>query len=361
MLTCEDAAAFVSVIHDGETVPKLVAEHIAKCTTCRELLHEYSQIGAEMRLLASRTSEEGVPRDLLAQIRSSKRSFWSGLLQAKLLVPRFAAILVGIGIVGLSASLMVLRAQGSRPLWFQFGLYQNDLPSDGRASGQYIAQAGYDEGMVLWGAFDEIDSVHIEVSEIKEGSIKLAVRAKRYPKGDTRMFDAKKELGDLGKRTVQYVPGEPLQIPVEGGGTLVLKGYVADHQPKLAWHMPVELNPNQLVLTSPVLISGDQVLAEYSGFAGIAEGEDEGLEVGVHSLGGLAIGLHQFPGAVQGKANWGRLTFQLNGTSYTLLSGSPITGGDQPRTVWIGLNPARNADDLANGLGAGTIRLPSAN
>lgn len=56
-MTCEEAAAFVSVIHDGETVPKSAAEHIATCAVCRELLHEYSQIGAEMRLLASRTSE----------------------------------------------------------------------------------------------------------------------------------------------------------------------------------------------------------------------------------------------------------------------------------------------------------------
>lgn len=253
----------------------------------------------------------------------------------------------------------MLRAQSSRPLWFQFGLYQNDLPADGRAGGQYIAQAGYDEGMVLWGAFDEIDSVHIVVSEIKEGSVKLAVRAKRYSKGDTRMFDPKKQLGDLSKRTVEYVPGEPLQIPVEGGGTLVLKGYVADHQPKFAWHMPVELNPNQIVLTTPVLISGNQVLAEYGSGVGIAEGEGEGLEIGVRGLGALAIGVRQFPGAVQGEANWGRLTFQLNGINYTLLSGSPITGGSQPRTVWIGLNPMGISDVLANQLGAGWIRLPS--
>ena len=55
--------------------------------------------------------------------------------------------------------------------------------------------------------------------------------------------------------TVHYKPGEALAIPVEGGGTLYLKGDVLDHQPRIAFGQPLEPSAEKLIVRSPVLTS----------------------------------------------------------------------------------------------------------
>jgi hypothetical protein len=60
--------------------------------------------------------------------------------------------------------------------------------------------------------------------------------------------------------------------------------------------------------------------------------------ISVPGEGTFTLALQSFAGAIKGDAEWGEIHFTINGRKYFLLSGSPITGGDQPHTIWVSLD-----------------------
>src|ERR1022692_1875350 len=86
-------------------------------------------------------------------------------------------------------------------------------------------------------------------------------------------------------------------------------------------------------LTSPLVISGDVLIANLEGANSIAEDRNRAGRIYVPGMGQLMIALRSFPGAVQGEANWGDVKFTWQGRSYSVRAASPITGGAQPRAV----------------------------
>ena len=342
-MNCQEAESFISVLYDGETVPAECADHIDTCPTCRESLRSYSQMGAELRLLASRMpAESALPRAV--RDRMAERPDRFAFLRARMMVPKFAAIAAAAAVVALSASVVVVRAQNqSAPLWFQFTV------SDGQPM---VVQAGFDDMMALvtpvfdanrhpvvnqQGAVEtQTIASHIAVYAIKDGKVQLAIRSRLYHGLDPAAFRAKEQLG-LEHHTFTYTPGQALKIPVEGGGTLVLRGEIADHQPKFAWGNPVEPGPDQMVVTHPVLFKDKTVLAFMDGASTFAQSQDSATAL-FTQVGRFTIALRPFPGAVEAQAEWGKLQFKVNGESYTLYSASPICGGEQPHTVWVDLD-----------------------
>lgn len=340
-MNCQEAGPFVSALFDGEDVPVEVAGHVSECPHCRERMRAYSEIGIELRLLANGIAD-AVPMPGIVLGKALPKD-WRGkfsLLTGTLLVPRFAVALVAGALLALSVSLVALHAQSeARPLWFQFELFPPWANAQaGEAAIQNVAQAGYDDQIGLYGVENQIVGAHIAVLALKEGSVQLEVRARRYGPEDPDQFKVKEKLGDLKDHAFTYTPGQALEVPVEGGGTLTLRGQVADHQPKIAWGLPVEPRADQLVLTSPVVISGRSLLADSEGGSSIAEGPDGAVRLYDRGMGLLTVALRPFPGAVESQANWGYLGFQINGKMYKLLSASPISGGAQPHPVWVALD-----------------------
>jgi hypothetical protein len=358
-MNCYEAEPFVSVLYDGELAPVEAARHVGACPNCRARLLSYSEMGAELRLMASLAPDHPVsPPALRDKLRPVQQPARFAFLRARVLMPRFAVALLAAAFVAASVSIMVLRAQSeSRPLWFQFGLDLKGSGSSWSSWMTHVAQAGYDDGLVLWMVGNQT-GVHIAVSAIKEGSVQLGIRARKLsPAEAAKGFAAKKELGDLRNHAFTYIIGEKLEIPVEGsGGTLVLQGKVVDHEPKIAWGLPVEPGPEQLVLTSPLVISGDAVIANLQGCNSIAEGRNWAGRIYVPGMGQLRIALRSFPEAVQGEANWGDLKFKWQGRSYSVRAASPITGGAQPRAVWVAVG-SDHVPDPANFPDLGTAPL----
>ena len=372
-MECHDAAPFVSVLHDGEHVPADYADHIDACPNCRASLRSYSDIGAELRLLASRAREATVvPEPLLYKLNSERRpsmwAFWRG----RMLVPRFAVITAAAAFVAVSAGLMIVQAQSQPgPRWFQFEVVpEESQASDGQSRANNVAQAGYDEGMVTMTPVldasgrpmrgDQMHTVgiHFAVYSIKDGRVQLGVRSRRFKQGDPAIFDVKNGLGDLKHFTFTYTPGETLKVPIEGGGSLLLRGQIADHQPKFAWGFPVEPGPDQLVLTHPVVIKDHKtLLANIEGGSALAD-KDGTAFLAAKDLGRLTISLRPLPNSVQGQATWGKLEFKLNGQSYTLFSASPICGGEQPHAVWVSLEPDDSTPDGTIGSSSGPLQAP---
>ncbi|HEX5411799.1 MAG TPA: hypothetical protein VFZ27_08040 [Terriglobia bacterium] len=343
-MNCKDAPLFVSALYDGEVVPQDAVGHIAGCTACRNLLGEYAQMGAELRLLAN--AEHGRTPAPLGDLPPKIRR-WNRGLTVRVLVPRFAIGLALVAIVGLSVGLALVHGQGSGP-WFQYEV--TDSLSQG--SGGNVLQAGeFGGGESSSSADPRITLYQVKVLVVRNDSAQIEVRARRFntepdghggklivePDGQPASIKSREDIDRmLAGATVQrfdYKPGQKLQIPVDGGGTLVLTGKVYQIRPNF-WGFPVSPEPNEIVLTDPAMVRGQEFLGNIAGSAS-AWGGNSAIGACVPPVGAFVFALKPFPGAIQGVAEFGRARFTMDGQDYTLFSATPITGGQQPHNIWV--------------------------
>jgi hypothetical protein len=347
-MNCQNAQELISVLYDGEPVPTEFADHVETCQTCRENLRAYSEIGAELRLLASRSSSSPVlPPSVLYQGRSRGLLFSS--FMDRIPVPKFAVAAAAGVLLVMTVGLMRVHAQQSNPLWFQFTLTEKGKKAD--FTPQNLAQAGYDD-YVAGGTYMHQFGTHVRVSSVQADQVTISLRSRLYQVTNADDMHLKADLENFSGGTLAYHPGESLEIPVEGGGTLVLEGKIFDHKPRfMIFGIPLEPSSDQLIVTSPVLISGNKVLANMKGANTLHDGQDSVVVLYAPGTGLLKVALQPFPGAVQAMASWGNLDFKLGGQNYTLLTASQICGGDQPRTLWAGIDAEYRPEDshLAGG------------
>jgi hypothetical protein len=332
-MNCAEAELYVSTLYDGEPIPPSAAQHIAACEACHRILNDYSRMGTELRLAATIEPAQLPPLELSPR----KRSF--DVLWRRVSVPRFALAPLIACLVLATAAVSIVRAQ-SRPLWFEFGYV---LRESGEVFHYTVAKKGYDDTQATLSFLDGVPlavALRVKVESVSDDDV--AIRCRAVP--------AKMEINSTGVKllggpaggvsldlapTVHYKPGESLAIPIEGGGTLYLKGDVLDHQPRIAFGLPLEPAAEKLIVRSPVLTSSDQVIFEINGATAVARDETRSVKLLTGSNGTFTFALRPFPGAVQGEANWGEITFKLAGKKYRLVAAAPITGGDQPRAVWV--------------------------
>jgi hypothetical protein len=335
MNICDNPDELLSALYDGESVPAEFAQHVDTCPNCRARLRDYSHIGAELRLMASLAASAPIP-----QIRPRRSKFFR--LAGKTSIPKFALAAAAALFIVMTVGLVQLHARQSNPLWFQFTLTEKSSTAPGFPR---VAQAGYDQKTAAGYAPDTFVGTRVVVSAVESDHVQLAIRSRLYQKANANDLPLSADLKDIGSRVFTYYPGQSLEIPVEGGGTLVLKGTILDHKPRFMENgIPLDPGPNEIILGSPVLISDDKVLTNEKGANTIQDGPDRAAVLYVPGVGLLKFALRSFPGAIEGKANWGRLEFKLGNQAYTLLTASPICGGDQPRTVWISSNPNFTSD-----------------
>lgn len=349
-MNCQDAKLFVSALYDGEVVPQDAAEHIASCAACRGLLLKYSSIGAELRLLAS--ADHGTDPAPLGDL-PPKRRRWSRGLKGRVLVPRFAIGLVLIAIAGLSIGLAVVHGRESAP-WFQYEV--TDVQSEG--TGGNVLQAGeYGTGESSSSADPRITLYEVKVIDVRNDSAQVEVRARRFntePDGHAGKFilvpgghratvksreDIDRLLAIAAPQRFDYKPGQKLNIQVDGGGTLVLTGKVYRIRPSF-WAPGYIVNPapNEIALSNPAMVRGREFLGDIAGSASAA-GRNSAIGACVPPVGSFVFALKPFPGAVRGVTEFGRARFTMDGQDYTLFSATPITGGEQPREIWIYRGP----------------------
>lgn len=333
-MNCTEAELYISALNDGEPVPSNAAQHIASCGSCRNTLQEYSRIGAELRLAAS-VGEEHLP---LLQL--PPRIHWLDFLWRRVSVPRFALVALLACLVLSTGAVSIIRAQQSLPLWFQFGYGVTEGAEIFRYT---IAKQGYDDtqsSITFLNGSPVAATLRIKVESISTDDVVLRCRATTpglQPNGNgfTLGPDPRGKPSLDGVAPIHYKPGESLAIPIEGGGTLYLRGEVMDHQPKIAFGAPLEPPADKMIVRSPVLTGPNGVLANINGGSASANTVGEGILIRAGSDGAYFFGARAFPGAVQGELNWGQITFKLDGKEYRLLAAAPILGGDQPRPMWV--------------------------
>jgi hypothetical protein len=344
-MNCQEVQPFVSVLHDGETVSREVAGHVRNCSSCRARLEDYARMGVELRLLASSAEEEAPTR--LPHLSPRGRG-WGPTLTARVLVPRFA---LGAGvfvILGLSVGLGWMRAQ-SGGLWFQFDVSSPE--THGGVSGLNQVDDPGQGGFFSAGPHKRI-AIRVKALDVQNDGVRLMVWTRVFEPGELGPGSEEEKaanyqaavassegldrvFANTTPREFDYVPGQTREIPVEGGGKLLLKGEVFKLRPSFsaAWH-PVTPKPDEIVLSKAALVRGSEFLGDVQG-SGSAQGTNSAVGVCVPPLGAFVFALKHFEGAVQGVVEFGEARFKMDGYEYTLFSATPITGGQQPREIWV--------------------------
>ena len=362
-MNCEEIRTFVSDLYDWETVPKVAVNHIAHCPKCRQSLRSYAEIGAELRLMASSMNED---ETLSIPQVTPPHPTWFGIraLFGRVLVPRFAVALGIVAILGLPVGLGLMWAQTSGA-WFQFQVTAPEIHASWGAQIQVRTNLGPVATPV--GSASRIVT-QVRVLEIRKDHVRISVKAQRAK--DQLIEGAKSShedylqtlnqiMSSTPNREFSYVPGQVLQIPVTGGGTITLTGRVLE-QPAGFFPSNITLTPgpDQLAVTNFAIIRDNVLLGSKLG-TGSVQAEDPGIEVYVPHVGRLIFMIYPLSGATKAEAEFGQIHFTLDGHDYLLFSETPITGGDQPKKIWVyrdsNYHPAGKLPESAVFLGVGSV------
>ncbi|HET7100630.1 MAG TPA: hypothetical protein VFJ52_05715 [Terriglobia bacterium] len=331
-MNCQEAQPFVSALNDGETVPKEAAEHIRGCAGCRERLQDYGQMGVELRLVAS-TEPEGAPKPLAPLPAKHRR--WTRRLSGRVLVPRFAVGLALLCIAALSLGLGLAHRQGSGP-WFQFEASSSPGKSISGSIGGLLQAGEPASGGFLPGTDGKKIAFRVSAIEVRNDLVRLQIWERAFVPQAGGPESANQALADTRPRTYEYAPGQKLAVPTSGAGTVVLTGKVYHIRPSIRlWGGQSALpGPDELVIANSALIRDNTLLGKMGGGASAWSG-NPAVGICVPPEGAFVFALKPFTGAVQAVAEYGQVRFDMDGHHYTLFSSLPVTGGPQPRNIWV--------------------------
>lgn len=328
-----EALPFTSAVIDRQNVPAQAAQHIRNCQFCRERLRDYEEMGIELRLLAAAENAESVERSWSPPPRTLL-SAWAQSWKGRVLVPK-PALAFGVAvIVALSVGLGYLQAQGRQRV-FHFEI------SSPQAEGivHWGANLGIGDKTIYRAASPNGEAwARFQVLGVRNGVLYLAVQARRFD-SHTPDAEARRSLENVPAREYEYVSGETLKIPVKDWGTLSLKGELLDRGGKFRWenHSIVPW-PNQMVLKAPVLLKDKELVFQDAAYGGSAAGPNPMISFYAPGEGRFIFKLKPFKGAVPGLADFSQVHFNLGGEQYLLSCATPITGGTQPRRIWVYLD-----------------------
>jgi len=341
-MKCDEAAEFVSRLCDGQVVPREVAKHIGTCEVCRARLSAYSAIGAELRRIASLEQPRALKETRWANRQRVPARWWRKGWQV-MRVPRlvFAALVVVIVVLGSSLVMIKARARTQETVL----MLTLKLP-DGKSercplsigNGNFAPCAGIGRGY-----FYQVRPI------AKDGDrIEMGVRLGSFTPHDTPGVLTLDGLLN-GVQEIQYwfEPGEELEIPFPGSGTVVITGEFIDHMPSLfptEPDEPLDPKPGELRFVSPVLLRGKEVVGDLEGAGTTVNQENQGIEFYVPIEGLYHISLSPLKGGVKGRVRQSRVSFEWNGEAYAFLLAAPVTRSEH---VWILLDanyrPSGNA------------------
>jgi len=358
-MNCQEALPFISPLYDGEPVPGEVPEHVQKCPQCRGRLNEYAQLDAECRLLDSMSRREEPLPAWLPRTGDLRRRVWSIVWTSRVLVPRAALIILLMVIVGLSLKLSLTRAQpNAQRFEFEYDLGLSTAESDvaspiGRG---LVIAPGHDMPWVI--SYPQWSVLAVfKIQEIRADLVRVSVRAQRIqstglprrtpvaPRVSWLCIDTQRE-GEINKllatareSTYLYHPGQTLEIPVQGGGSLILNGRVTPFGEPNSISMTqtlIEPAPGEIVLNGPVLVPERSLISKPAGIA-IATGEKSCMTYYLPHWGLFILALHPFPGSSEATVYHGQMLLKLDGKRYYLFSASPIIADNSGPTIYYSL------------------------
>lgn len=335
-MDCNNVGSMISELYDGEPVSPEAVRHIVKCRSCRERLRDYAAMSAEVRLLAAQEREEMEMSTMAREAMPKKNSFLFALGKT-MRVPRFAAAACALVIISLAGGWAHTRAQNT-PLWFQYRFSFNSEGGIGTAGAVTQACGPRCEHAITLSESNRVFGL-VDVEKIEGGKVYLSLRLKRFDTlPDFRHLA--EQMTDVPVTTYVYQPGNVVRVPVTGGGEVEMEGVIVTSQEGIpGWpDHSIRISLDTIMVQQGVLIRDGKVIAEMPGSGGVTALTDKsnvGFYAYVPNHGLFAVGLKPFSGAFQGTANYGQIRFAEYGVKYLLLCGMRITGGEQPRPVWV--------------------------
>jgi len=346
-MKCEQAAEFVSALCDGQQIPRDAAEHIGTCRTCRALLHEYTEMGAELRRMASLECAEA-PSDPRWRVSKQVVPRWWQKGWESMRIPRFAFGLLLVAIVLLASGLAAVKAQqrtkGSVLILTikssDGGTTKCALPTEyGNLGGcvfMKLVKVGESNGRVAFGLLNS----GFRVIEKDGNRFQIGVRAEftnQSPIGNGKSY----KLSPLAVETLPekgywFEPGERLAIEVPNMGTIEVTGEALDHMPSIVTSesgAEEQMDPKEgeLRVISPALLKGSKRVVDLVGFTSVTDGK-AAVVIYAPGEGRFLLSPSPVAGAVEGRVRQSRISFESAGNSYEFLMAVPITRSEH---IWI--------------------------
>lgn len=350
-MKCNEVAEFISVLYDGEKIPREAAEHLGVCDECGRRLADYSAIGAELRRAASLGEPTNV-KDRTWENRKALRSGWWRKSRESMRIPRlvFASMLAAIFL--LSGGLVLVRARPNPAgslLWLAVKLPPDGavmhvaLPTDGEPGRDGFANVSFvPTGGTL--------SISVRFLRREGDRVELGVKT-RYdnpiPHSTTEEM-----LKDIAQQSLWIEPGRNAEIFVLGLGSIQFAGDFVDHKPRF-----FDAKANEFRIVSPVLIRGKEVVYSQLGASGSTGNAVTGLWIYSPGEGRFLFSPAPFKDAIEGSVFDSRIEFSVDGQEYLLLTAVQVTRATH---VWVKHDPrykpsehhAGETDDVSS-LGSG--------
>jgi hypothetical protein len=327
-MKCEEAAEFVSALCDGEIIPVEAAAHIGQCGECKFLLRDFVEMGAELRRVASLNFPQAVRTQRWERGSRVKSNLWRKGWES-MRIPKFAFAILLAAILALGSGLVMtkVRAHAEEPV-----VMLTITPKGGNAM-RCAMLIDPQKGGCGGGATVNSAPLFYEFRVLgREGDrIHLGVRAKW---GTPVTGSASTgELASEPQQQYWFEPGNDLEIGVAGLRTITVTGKFMDHMPSIAVGDEV-LDPkaDELRVVAPLLVRDKSVVLDFEGMTLIAETKADAVQLYETGLGRYLLSLTPLKGAVEGKIEQSRISFQIEGHAYQLLTGAPVARAEH---VWV--------------------------
>jgi len=331
-MNCAEAAECVSALFDGEPVSREVTAHLSDCEKCRARLNDYAEMSADLRDMASAIAPPAISQGQWRLAEPAGATNWLMKWRGTMRIPRFAFALMVIALLALSTGLVLTRATGTYR-WFQYELLGRDgkkimsgtAPTNPRGNPYYDVEAGmtYPDGVVWF---------HLRVVEQVGEAEKIAAKALWVAKGGNA-GDFMQRLQNMPEREFLYSPGQDLTIPVDGYGSLEIKGHF---EAKLPENVRMGLYPEDgtFRISPPVVLVREKELLMKGDMGGGQASIDKSyFAYGNQAEGWYLFSAKPFAGAVEGTLKMNQIQFTLDGKHYFLFTGDPILFGSVK--VWV--------------------------
>ena len=335
-MKCDESGEYLSALCDGEQIPREAAEHIGKCVACRERMHEYLEIGAELRREASLQIASEV-----AVHPWERNSCWYQKIWQKgwetMRIPRvaFAAIVVVLLAMSFGVAHRRVRAHASGSMLL---INLEITGHEGSTFRCILKETDSNKPGCVFSTMQQGKPVAMEVDyQGKDGDgVRLAIRSlSQIPNSMTGDFETLREK--MQSQTVEYVsfqPGEAKTLHLAAISALVeLHGEWTNYIPA---HLDDKelLSPKEglLRIYIPLLIRDHKLLNDFGDVVATTNGR---IELYGKQRGHLIISLQPKDEFIEAQAENSRITFKTDGHEYELVAGAPMT---QATTVWVRLD-----------------------
>lgn len=344
-MNCAEAAECVSALFDGEPISREMAAHLADCQECRVRLNEYAEMGAELRDLSSVVAPQAIPEGQWKLSEPAPSTNWLRKWRGTMRIPRFAFALMLLAIFVLSGGLALVKARpgGNGPVL----LLKIKLPpngGNGAGGSQHCSfNTNLTDGHQYCGLGTDVGVpgyVWVGTRYVKrEGDrVLLAIKTKYSAESTGHHAHGADALAGVPEQEYWFDADRQLEVQIAGLGVMEISGQFLDYMPaaRNRPNEPLDPAPDEFRLWHPVLICENRVVADVSGSSATDTGNDAATSLYTPGLGRFVFSLVPFEGATEGKIQISQMSFTLEGKSYRLLTGAPISRLEQ---VWVLCQP----------------------